>query len=190
MTTIEETVEKIRLGEESKEVLYDKIINFIKCQEKKFSGYTKDKILEKGDISSLVWLGIEKAIVSYNPETEAKFLSWARVCIKYMIMNEFKAQKTEEVSLDLPVLEGEGAISEIIPDDESFEEFQKAERKIDGRRALDALKTLPEEERKVVTLSCIKNIPLARVARGMGISVGHARSVKLSALRKLREMIM
>ena len=187
---VEEIVEKIREGEESKETLYKNIKPFLDFQEKKYSIYINGKDLEYGDLKTLVWMGVERAIETFCPEKNYKFITWASSCIKYVFMNEYKKTKNREVTFDVVSDEGEEmSMEEVICDSSAQMEFENAETKIDGRKAMLALKELSEAERRVVVLSCIKNIPLARVARGMNITVGRARTLKLSGLKKLKNAI-
>ena len=188
---VEEIVEKIRLGKESKEVLYTNIKPFLDFQEKKYSVYINGKDLEYGDLKTLVWMGVERAIETFCPEKNYKFLTWAHSCIKYVFINEYKKMKSREVPFDVVSDGGEEmSMEEVISDSAAFMAFENAETKIDGRKAMLALKDLSEDERRVVTLVCIKNIPLARVARGMKITEGRARTIKLSALKKLKNAIL
>lgn len=191
MKNIEKIVEKIKLGEESRETLYQEIENFLSFQEKKYLPHAKSSVLDPGEIPSLVWLGIENAITSFEKGRNCQFLTWADRCIRYIFLEEFKKQSTCEVSFEtLSGGEEEGLpFSETIPDPTSFEAFSEKETALDGKKAFDALKTLPEMEQKIITLCCIKNIPLAKCARGMGITESKARSLKLSALRKLKDML-
>ena len=191
MESIENIVEKIKSGEEKKETLYKEIENFLLFQEKKYLPHAKNSVLDTGEIPSLIWLGVENAIASYEESRNCKFLTWADRSIRYIFLEEFKKQNTREVSFEaLSGSEEEGLpFSETIPDPASFEAFSEKETALDGKKALDALKTLPEAEQKIINLCCIKNIPLAKCARGMGITESRARSLKLSALKKLKEKL-
>ncbi|MBQ2890089.1 MAG: sigma-70 family RNA polymerase sigma factor [Clostridia bacterium] len=191
MKSIENIVEKIKSGEEKKETLYKEIENFLLFQEKKYIPHAKNSVLDIGEIPSLVWLGVENAIASYEGDRNCKFLTWADRSIRYIFLEEFKKQNTREVSFEaLSGSEEDGlSFSETIADPASFEAFSEKETALDGKKALDALKTLSEAEQKIITLCCIKNIPLAKCARGMGITESKARSLKLSALRKLKEKL-
>ncbi len=191
MTNIEEIVEKIKREGESKETLYKNIKPFLDFQEKKYSAYINGKDLEYGDLKTLVWMGVERAIETFCPEKNYKFITWASSCIKYVFMNEYKKTKNREVPFDVISDEGEEmSIEEVISDNSAQTAFENAEVKIDGRKAMLALKELSAEERRVVVLTCIKNIPLAKVARGMNITAGRARTLKLSALKKLKNAIL
>lgn len=188
---VEEIVEKIRLGKESKEVLYTNIKPFLDFQEKKYSVYINGKDLEYGDLKTLVWMGVERAIETFCSEKNYKFLTWASSCIKFIFINEYKKTKSREVPFDVISDGGEEmSMEEVIADSAALMAFENAETKIDGKKAMLALKDLSEDERRVVTLVCIKNIPLARVARGMKITEGRARTIKLSALKKLKNAIL
>ncbi|MBR2915973.1 MAG: sigma-70 family RNA polymerase sigma factor [Clostridia bacterium] len=191
MESIENIIEKIKTGEETKETLYKKIENFLEIQEKKYLSFVKSPSLDKGEIPSLIWLGIESAISSYDKGRNCKFLTWADRSIRYTFLEEIKKQKNREISLDiLSGSEEDGLpLLETIPDPASLDAFSERETALDGRKALSALKTLSQDEQKIINLCCIKNIPLAKCARGMGITESKARSLKLSALRKLKEKL-
>ena len=191
MINIEEIVERIRKGEESKEILYRNIKPFLDFQEKKYSIYINGKDLEYGDLKTLVWMGVERAIETYCREKNYKFLTWAASCIKYVFINEYNKTKNREVPFDVVADGGEEmSMEEIVSDSTALTAFENAETKIDGRKAMLALKDLSEDERKAVISLCIKNIPLAKVARGMKMTEGRVRTLKLSALKKLRNAIL
>ena len=191
MTNIEEIVELIRSGECNKDTLYKKIKPFLDFQENKYKGFISGGSFECGDIKSLVWLGVEYAIETFHKEKNCKFLTWASTCIKYIFMNEHKKTQNREIPFDILTESGEElSMEEMIADDSALDSFNKIETKIDGKRAIIALKSLTEEERKIIIMTCIKDIPLAKTARGMGISPSRARTLRLTALQKLKTMLL
>lgn len=191
MTNVEELVGKIKSGKESKEVLYNAIKPFLDFQEKKYRGYVSGGCFEVSEVKSIVWLGIEYAIESYHSDKNCKFLTWASSCIKYLFINEYNKTKSREIPINTIGDSGEElSLEEMVEDESATDSFDDAETKIDAKKAIKALKTLPEEERKIIIMTYIKDIPLAKAARGMGISPGRARTLRLTALKKLKAMLL
>lgn len=191
MNNLETIVENIKTKNETKETLYTAMRDFLDFQEKKYLSYAKSGVIDKGELPTLIWLGVERAISTYHAQKNCKFLTWAGVCIKFTVLNEYKKQKNSEISLDMCLdEETELSLAELIPDPKSSEKFENAESALDGEKAMKALKKLSPQEQQVITLTCIKNISLAACAREMNISVGRARSLRLTALKKLKGMIM
>lgn len=190
MDTIEMTIEKIKKGECSKDRLYEQLAKFIEIQQRKALVYTKDHVIETGELLSLIWLGIEKAAASYSADKGCLFLTWAASCIKFCILDELKRLKPNRYSLDDSVDGAEElTVLETVNDPAAEEDFLAAENKIDGKSAMAALKSLSEEEQKIITLCCIKNVPLSAAAREMNITVSRARHLKIQALSKLKKII-
>ncbi|MBE7011360.1 MAG: sigma-70 family RNA polymerase sigma factor [Ruminococcaceae bacterium] len=190
MIEIEEIVKKIKNGEESKEVLYRRIKPFLDFQEKKYMGYANKWEIERDEIKSIVWLGVEKAIETFRGEKNYKFTTWASNCIKYVFLEENKKTEARHISFDITVGDDELSMEELIEDSSAYLEFENIETKIDGKKALAALNKLTEEERKIIVRTYIKNIPPTKVAEGMGISTGRARTLRLSALKKLKNAVL
>ncbi len=190
MTNVEELVEKIKSGKESKEVLYNAIKPFLDYQEKKYKGYVYGGSFEYNEIKSIIWLGVERAIETYHSDKNCKFLTWASSCIKYIFINGHNKTKGRETPINIIADSGEElSLEEIVEDESALDSFDDAETKIDAKKAIKALKSLPEEERKIIILTYIKNIPPTKIAEGMGISKGRARTLRLSALKKLKKAI-
>ena len=159
MINLEKDIMKIKSGEVSKDELYREIKPFLDYLEKKYKGYLSGGGFEYGDIKTLVWLGVERAIETYSGEKNCKFLTWVAVCVKYIFMEEHRKSRKREVPLEAISEDGDDlSMEEMIPDVSAMDSFDEAETKMDGRKAVLALKNLSEEERRVVILLHIKDI--------------------------------
>ncbi len=191
MEDLKRLIEKIKKGEETKETLYNLIRDFLKIEERKYIAYVKGRALDFGELPALTWLGVEKAIETFDSKRDCSFLTWASRCIKYTVLAEVKTQKNREIPYDTVLGDDENglSLSETIEDPSAFEKFSQLETSLDGKKALDAFKLLSPLEKKIVYLTCIKDMPLAKCARGIGITASRARCIRLSALRKMKEKL-
>ncbi len=190
MNNLETLIEKIKDGREEKDVLYNALSDFINGQQIKYIPFIKGSTIEKGDLLSLIWLGIEKAVETYTPEKDACFLTWATNCVKFCILIEIQKHKRRHFSLDVPMDEdSETFLIDMVSDPSALDAFSLAEDKTDGKKALSALKKLPKEQQQIMILCGIKNMPLSQAAKELNISVSQAKHLRFLALIKLKNML-
>lgn len=190
MNNLEILIEKIRNGDEKKETLYSALADFIKAQQMRYTSFVSGCAIERGDLLSLIWLGIEKAIESYDSKKDAGFLTWATTCVRFCILTEIKKNKVNYFSLDVPTDEyGEISLLDTVEDPSAQEAFSLAEDKSDGKKALSALKTLPKDQQQIMILCGIKNKTLSQAAKELNITVTHAKHLRFLAVMKLKSIL-
>ena len=190
MNTLETLIEKIKTGNEEKENLYTALSDFIKGQEMRYTPFIKGSSIEKGDLLSLIWLGIEKAMETYDKQKDACFLTWATNCVRFSVLAEINRQKRRCFSLDANADEdGETTFLDTVSDPSALDAFSLAEDKTDGKKALLALKTLPKEQQQIMILCGIKNKPLSQAAKELNITIARAKHLRFLALMKLKSML-
>ena len=188
--TLENIIEKIQKGENLKNELYERTEIFLNMQIGKFSEYAFAKGVERSELLSVAWLGMERAIQTYDLGSGCKFLTWAGVCIKSQLMHELKKYGNSCISLDEFVDDGqELRRHETTPDPQAEEDFLFAEAAIDDSITKKALKRLEKSQLEIVYLCFIKGVSLKGAAKKMGISLGRAKSLRLAAMRSLRNMM-
>lgn len=188
MDSIERLVEKIRNNEAKKDELFERLRGFLFQQiglcGAKAMGY------DEGELLSLAWFGVERAISTYSPQKNCRFITWAAICIKYEILSGIKKTNPALVSLDECIDEsGELCRHETVEDESAQDDFSHLESKLDGDAAMAALEKLSPIKQAVVRLCCIEDASLKGAAIALGISVGRARSIRLSALRDLQNIL-
>lgn len=103
----------------------------------------------------------------------------------FAIVRSVAADKRRQ--LRLPTLSFETAGQSLVSPHQTEEEaLRRAERK----RLLDALETLPEEYKLVLTLCDLEDVPHAEAAETMGRSVAATKSLLYRARRALRDAIL
>ncbi len=59
----------------------------------------------------------------------------------------------------------------------------------DARRLVDAVRSLPERQREMVTLHFLRELPYAEIAEALGVSVGTVKATMFEAKMSLRAML-
>lgn len=191
MEKIEKLVEEVREKKTDKEVLYAFLKDFIGSKERKYASFLSGHGLERGDLKSVIWLGIEYAVETYSKEKGCRFLTWASRCVRFKVLDECKAMDITNTGYAVSSEEDEElSLEEVTGDREAFEEFEKAEAGIDGARAIALLRELSEEERKIIVLIHIKGFSLEKASKIMNISRTKGAITQRRALRKLRSYFL
>ena len=188
--TLENMIEKIQKGEDLKNELYERTENFLSLQIKSFNEYAFAKGVERDELLSSAWIGMERAIKTYDASSGFKFLTWAGVCIKSQLMHELKQSGRNFVSLDEFVDDGQELCRyETTPDPQAEEDFLLAEKDLDSGITDKMLKRLEKSQWEIINLCFIKGVSLKGAAKEMGISMSRAKTLRLTALRSLRNMM-
>lgn len=189
MNNIEQAVKQVTEGKLTKDELYIILEDFIVNQQVLYKKYITPTLLEKGEVLSLIWLGIERAMATYASKKNCSFTTWASNCIKYHILKEINRRLKRETSLDSEICQTDVSILETIQDLDASSAFEKTEESIDGKKIIDALKILSKTDQKIVILSAIKNVPIAAIAKMLNLSDGNVRNRRFAALKKLRAIL-
>lgn len=191
MNKVEESVEKFKSKEISREELYEALADFIALQQKACLTYTKGGTIEQGELLSLIWLGIEEAAMSFKPEKGCAFLTWATNCIRYRILTEIKRLTYRHVSLDATFDESQAlSLSETVDDPSAEEDFKAADDKALAKTALSKLKTLKNPQKELIYLTCVRDMPLQSAAKKLNLSVTRARRIQISGLCELQKALV
>ncbi len=190
MMELEKLINNIKNGTESKEVLYEYLTDFINIQKKVNLKYTRDNLIDPQELLTFIWLGIETAIKTYSVNKNCRFLTWASSCIRFCILSERQKAGFSYISLNAPIDE-ENQLSAIdtICDPLAEEAFGLIDNQ-DNNAVLSAFKSLPKTEKEIIERCCLKGNPLSKVAKELNISSTQARTLKIRALRMLKDALM
>ncbi|MBQ4551258.1 MAG: RNA polymerase sporulation sigma factor SigE [Oscillospiraceae bacterium] len=148
------------------------------------------------DLISIGTIGLIKAIGTYRRDRNIRLATYASRCIENEILmhiRKISGQKTE-VSLEEPInMDGEGnelLLSDILGTDEDVV-FRGLEEDVDIQCLRQALSSLPEREREIVTmrygLEGRRELTQKEVAERMGISQSYISRIEKRIMLRLRK---
>jgi RNA polymerase sigma-70 factor (ECF subfamily) len=76
---------------------------------------------------------------------------------------------------------------EVVSEADLFEDI--VDKKIQLKRVISALNTLPDEMKSVITLRFMQGLSAAETARSLGVTEGNVRVMQYRALKKLKEKL-
>jgi RNA polymerase sporulation-specific sigma factor len=141
------------------------------------------------DVIQEATIGLIEAIERYEPERGVSFPSYASFRIKGQVINFLQKINSEIISLDKSLDEEfqqpllEQLRSEI------YDEEQQIEKISWNEYLKEALKKLPEKERKVIELTLIQEMDMQKVAQQMKISLPHVYRLQKKGLLRMRGML-
>lgn len=145
---------------------------------------------EAGDLTQETFLSALKSIRSFRGESELK--TWLfRIALNHA-RNRFRwwkrRRRSETVSLDKPIGEGTGTISDTIASE--GESPEQAVLRIERQERLTtALNALPEIFREAVVLCDIEGFGYEEIARALGINIGTVKSRLARGREQLRKRL-
>lgn len=140
--------------------------------------------LQFGDLISEGCMGLIKALRTFDPSREARFLSYADSAIKQSVSRaiwDWKRNRHE--SLDEPAFkdESDGSKKDSLPSEEADTDEICACEQVKG-----LLSFLSKREAEIIRLRYWHDLPYEEVGRQIGISKERVRQSENKALRKLR----
>lgn len=188
-----EYFKKARSGDEkARSILIERNLRLVAHIAKKysFSGYDADDIISVGTI------GLIKAIDSYNPESSARFATYAVKCLQNEILMYFRSQKKHlsETSIN-EVLDTDKdgnplTYMDILSTEDDIAE--KIDVKIKVEKLMKYINTcLDSREKQIIfmryALGFNKSMTQREIAHKLGISRSYVSRIENTAIEKLRE---
>ena len=188
-----EYFKKARSGDEkARSILIERNLRLVAHIAKKysFSGYDADDIISVGTI------GLIKAIDSYNPESSARFATYAVKCLQNEILMYFRSQKKHL---------SETSINEVLDTDKDGNPLtymailstendiaEKIDVKIKVEKLMKYINTcLDSREKQIIfmryALGFNKSMTQREIAHKLGISRSYVSRIENTAIEKLRE---
>jgi RNA polymerase sigma-70 factor, ECF subfamily len=139
---------------------------------------TGDPVLAE-DLTAQTFLKALEAISRYE-DRGVPFIAWLLRIAGNLVINHRKSQKN---GFHAP-------LPETLEDDhpESLPE-ESCEAKVDGKRVWEEVRKLPYEQRQVIVMRFIDDLPYPDVATVLGKTVGAVRVIQFRALANLRQMM-
>ena len=187
-----EYFKKARSGDEkARSILIERNLRLVAHIAKKysFSGYDADDIISVGTI------GLIKAIDSYNPESSARFATYAVKCLQNEILMYFRSQKKHlaETSIN-EVLDTDKdgnplTYMDILSTEDDIAE--KIDVKIKVEKLMKYINTcLDSREKQIIfmryALGFNKSMTQREIAHKLGISRSYVSRIENTAIEKLR----
>lgn len=110
------------------------------------------------------------------------FGSWLYRIARNVIIDHYRSSHHNEINLSL-----DDYLEEIISNETPID--LEADRKIEWRKILEAMKMLKDIERDIVIMRFIDDLPHEEVAKVIGKSVGATKLIQHRALKKLKEKL-
>lgn len=139
---------------------------------------TGDPVLAE-DLTAQTFLKALEAIPRYE-QRGVPFIAWLLRIAGNLTINYKKAQKNGH----------HAQLPESLEDDDRFISPEKTcEAKSNGERIWRFVRKLPNEQRQVIVMRFIDDLPYQEVAQVLGKSVGAVRVIQFRALANLRNMV-
>jgi RNA polymerase sigma-70 factor, ECF subfamily len=152
----------------------------------------------KADASDLVQealLEVHRHFGQFRGTTEAEFGAWLRSILAGLVANHvrhFMGTQQRDVRLEQPIATGAAKSSSVFNRQLASTigtPSQEAVRHEGSVQLVNALESLPEHYRQVITLRHVEGLPFSEVARQMGRSVDSVEKLWVRALNRLRELL-
>jgi len=139
------------------------------------------------DLAQEVFLRVWQAAKTYEPK--AKFTTWIYRITTNLCFNELKsARRKKWVSFFRSHKDNEYSMEQSLPDDApSAEDLLLTKER--SRRILDALQSLPVNQRMALVLKRYDNLSYQEIAQILGCSVSAVESLLVRAKRTLQEKL-
>lgn len=140
------------------------------------------------DVIQEATIGLIEAVERYDPKKGISFPSYASFRIKGQVLNFLNRISEEIISLDRQIDEDSSALIEQIKG-EMYEEDSEIEKIFWKSHLKEALKRLPEKERKVIELTLIEGKDMKRVASELKISLPHVYRLQKKGVMRMRGIL-
>lgn len=172
--------------------LFERYRNYIRLVASMGLPDTLQGKIDSSDVVQETFVRANAGFKLFSGTTEREFRQWLQQILATELATQgrrFLTAQKRDVRLELNVrqlvdqtsVQLERAL--ISPDTSPS---QMAARRENGVRLADALSELSEEEREVVMLHCLKELPFAEVARRLGISIDRVYGIWARAVRRLK----
>ncbi|MGH2682374.1 MAG: RNA polymerase sigma factor [Actinomycetota bacterium] len=135
---------------------------------------------EPEDLASEVFVGVVRDLGRFQGD-ERSFRSWVFTIVHRRLLDERRRRyRRREEAVDPALLPVLGPVADA---------EEEAMRRLGGRPALQALRRLTPDQRAVVLLRVLADLPVAEVARILGKSAGSVKTLQRRALARLAREI-
>lgn len=193
MSSNEEFVLKIQQGENVKDALFENIYKLLYFFCRSYKAHAEMLGYEIEDLISVSWLGVEKAIESYQPEKGAKFTVYLKYHIKTALSRFFYPKGKKEditiLSLDAPLKNQDSekiTLADTLSDEAAAEEFDEAENCDYYDLLISEINRLAPEEIEIIKRHYFESETLTHIAKEKNVSTENIAAKKREALWTLR----
>lgn len=190
MSSVEDLVIRIQAGEPLKDELYQRIYKLLYLICGRYANYAAKRHYEIDDLVSVAWIGVEKAIQTYQTDKGAKFTFYMEYFTKRTLAAflGFRKGKPFVRSLDDPIPGADDlTYGDTIPDPESSIAFEDIEKAVTyGEAVKIALDCLDQAHSDVIIRRFLHNQSFASIAREKNVTIKRIRQIESKALRKIR----
>lgn len=128
----------------------------------------RNKGIDWDDLKQESLIGLLKAYQNYDPDKEAQFSTYASYWIKKQVLSAFKQAGNHETLNDRDLSH------------QASKEIQKDEPEP------KLPESMPELEKKIITLSFVQQLSLKEISKQLNISVERVNQTRKKALRRLK----
>jgi RNA polymerase sigma-70 factor (ECF subfamily) len=149
---------------------------------------------DSSDLVQETFLKAHKNLHQFRGRTEAELVKWLQEILTHVLADQIRRAKTGkrnlnlEKSLETIVAESSGRLEAFLAADQSSPS-QQVERRELLLRAAEALESLPEDQRDVVMLRDLMNLPVAQIAQQLGRTEKSVAGLLLRGRLKLRQLL-
>jgi RNA polymerase sigma-70 factor (ECF subfamily) len=149
---------------------------------------------DSSDLVQETLLKAHKNLHQFRGSTEAELVKWLQEILAHALADQVRIVKTGkrnwnmEKSLETIVAESSGRLGAFLAADQSSPS-QQVQRKELLLHAAEALESLPEDQRDVVMLRDLMNLPVAQIAQQLGRTEKSVAGLLLRGRLKLRELL-
>lgn len=192
MSTVEEVVIDIQNGVNRKNELYGAIYKYLYQLCKRYLRFASQFGWELDDLLSAAWLGVERAINSFDRDKEYKFITY----LKYHVNNTVREflgirngkQVYQHYSLDAEISGTDGlTYGETIEDETTAEAFEEAENAVYFSPLHSELEKLKPRQKDAIERYFLKGETLSQIALSYNVSDKMIQQDKNKGLRELRK---
>jgi len=192
MSTVEGIVVDIQGGADRKNELYMTIYKYLYQLCKRYLRFASQFGWEFDDLLSAAWFGVERAIKSFEPDKEYKFITY----LKYHVNNTVREflgirngkQVYQHYSLDAEIPGTDGlTYGETVEDETTAETFEKAENTDYFNVLYNELEKLKPRQRDAVERYFLNGETLSQIAQTYNVSDNAIQQDKNKGLRELQK---
>ncbi len=149
---------------------------------------------DSSDLVQETLLKAHKNLHQFRGKTEAELVKWLQEILAHALADQIRKAKTGkrdlklEKSLNTIVDESSSRLEAYLASDQSSPS-QLAQRKELLLRAAEALERLPQDQRDVVMLRDLMDLPVAQIAQQLGRTEKSVAGLLLRGRHKLRELL-
>jgi len=149
---------------------------------------------DSSDLVQETLLKAHKNLGQFRGKTEAELVKWLQEILTRVLADQIRRAKTGKRNLNLErslqtiVAESCGRLEVYLAADQSSPS-QQVQRKELVLQAAEALESLPEDQRDVVMLRDLMNLPVAQIAQQLGRTEKSVAGLLLRGRLKLRKLL-